>query len=79
MTKREYEMTEGQLAEILDAGQPRPVLKIGDYFTPSPQERANQAWAALGGELGFKYMTAEPVPGKDMHFFMAEAKDGEES
>ena len=49
----DYEMTENDLQEILDACKPQPVMKIGSYVTKSPQEYANMAWQRLGEKMGF--------------------------
>lgn len=52
-----YEMTEADLAEILDACQPVPYMVIGNSFPSSPQENANRAWGRLGDKMGFDAMT----------------------
>ena len=72
--RKEFEMTEEQLAALLDACKPVPYFAVGgSYGEPSsPQENANRAWEQLGSELGFKHMTVEPVPGKGQRFFTAE-------
>ena len=69
----EFELTEEQLAELMEAARPTPYL-LGDGGRPlvaSPQENANRAWAALSKEMGFDYMTVRPVPGKGQRFFTA--------
>jgi len=71
--RREYEMSEEQLARILDAGKPVVYMVFGGMPPRSPQQNANDAWAALGRELGFVWDTCEPVPGKGPRFFTAEA------
>lgn len=65
-----YEMTEADLATILDACKPTPVMMIGGYTPASPQENANRAWAALGIKMGFDHMTVQPT-GKGDRFFTA--------
>lgn len=69
----DYEMTEAQLAKILDASKPVPYFAVGgSYGTPrTPQENANAAWAALGEEMGFQHMTVQPT-GRGDRFFTAE-------
>lgn len=73
MARKTYTMTQEQLQKILDAS--RPVMHIVANGIPprSPQENANDAWAALGEELGFDYMTVRPC-GPDAHVFTAEEK-----
>jgi hypothetical protein len=34
----------------------------------TPQENANRAWAALGDEMGFDYLTVQPSARGDRHF-----------
>lgn len=38
----------------------------------TPQENANAAWRGVAAELGFKWDTAQPVPGKGDRFVSAE-------
>lgn len=70
--RQEFQMTDEQHARILDACKPVPYLVAGGREPASPQENANAAWAQLGREMGFDYMTVEPVSGKSDHFFTAE-------
>lgn len=72
--RQEFEMTDEQLEKLLDACKPTPVMFLsgGMPMSPSPQENANRAWQALGQELGFKWDTVKPVPGKPQQFFTAE-------
>lgn len=65
---QEYELTEEQLQKLLDASKPTVVIR----GFPTPQENANRAWEALGHELGFKHLTVQPIPGRDMRYFQAE-------
>ena len=76
--RREYEMTEEQLEQILKASQPVPYLIVGGMPPPSPQESANAAWRALAQEMGFRWDTVRPVPNKGQRFFTAEADGGGE-
>lgn len=71
MERKEYEMTEEQLATLLEACQPTSCVMIGGYVPPTPQENANDAWRKLGQELGFEWTTVEPVHGKSNKFFTA--------
>lgn len=68
---REYEMTQAQLDKLLQACAPQPYMVIGGVGPLSPQERANNAWEALGREMGFDHFSVKPVVGKGYHFFMA--------
>jgi nitrogen regulatory protein PII len=73
-----YEMTEADLAAILDACKSTPVMMIGSYTSSSPQENANDAWAALGRKMGFDHMTVQPVQGKGNRFFTAVPSETEQ-
>lgn len=66
----DYEMTEKNLEEILEACKPVPCMLIGDYAPPSPQENANSAWANLGEKMGFDSETVRPS-NKGQRFFKA--------
>ena len=70
--RREFEMSEHDLSVILDACKPVPCMKIGSYLPRTPQENANDAWAALGRKMGFQHMTVKPISGKGDRFFTAE-------
>ena len=82
--RKEFEMSDEQLDKILDAGKPTPVMAIGDPkggppipIGGHPQENANRAWQALGREMGFAYMSVQPVAGKEQKFFTAEVVDND--
>lgn len=70
--RKEYEMTDKQLQDLLEACKPIPMIALNCGTPPSGQERANNAWSQLGKELGFDYMTVRPIPGKSEKFFTAE-------
>ena len=72
--RKNYEMTDKQLAQLLDACKPVPYMIIGGVEPKSPQENANAAWKRLGDELGFDHMSVQPVSGMGMKFFTAEEK-----
>lgn len=74
--RQEFHLTPEQLAVLLDASKPTPVMQIGSYTPAGPQENANRAWRTLGEELGFESMTVRPVPGKGAEFFTAELVEG---
>jgi len=69
----DFEMSKEQLAEIMNACKPTPVMYLsgGMPMFNSPQENANHAWEKLGEKLGFKHMTVRPN-GKGDRFFSAE-------
>ncbi len=68
--RREYEMTEADLNEIMDACRPVPLIMLQCGMPPTQQERANNAWAALGKRMGFEHMSVRPS-GKGNRFFTA--------
>ncbi len=70
---KDFEMTEEQLREIMNACKPTPVMFLsgGKPMFNSLQENANYAWEKLGKELGFDHMTVKPS-GKGNRFFSAE-------
>jgi len=67
---KEFEMTEQDLEEILEACKPVPMIMQQCGMPSSPQENANRAWKRLGEKYGFDYMTVEPS-GKGQRFFSA--------
>jgi hypothetical protein len=70
--RKDFEMTQAQLDELLNACKPTPVMYLsgGQPMFNSPQKNANYAWEKLGKELGFKHMTVKPNGGD--RFFTAE-------
>lgn len=72
-----YEMTEEDLEEILNACKPVPVMMIGGHVPASQQENANRAWERLGKKMGFDYMTVRPIQGKGNRFFSAVPTENE--
>lgn len=67
----EYQMSEADLAELMEAFRPVPMIVVGNSYPEDPQERANRAWAVLGRKMGFDPMTPLPVDGKGSRFFTA--------
>jgi hypothetical protein len=59
--RNEYKLTKNQLKKLMEA------CKLVPY-----QETANRAWEELGNEMGFEYMTVQPVQGKGAAYFTAE-------
>jgi hypothetical protein len=68
--RKEYEMTEEDLAALCDACRHVPYLVIGGISPRSPQENANAAWARLGARMGFDPMSVQPT-GRGDRFFSA--------
>ena len=68
---KRFEMTSDQHEKLLDACKPVPMVMLQCGKPPSPQERANAAWLALGNELGFDHMTVRPVSGQPETVFEA--------
>ncbi len=77
MSLKEYEMTDEDLAALMDASKPTPAMwgSGGKPLFGTPQENANHAWGRLGEKLGFKPTTVRPAPGKGQKFFMAESSE----
>jgi hypothetical protein len=71
--RKDYEMTEEDLMELLDAFKPTPAMFLsgGTPMFGTPQENANRAWQRLGEKMGFDYMTVQPISGKDQRHFTA--------
>jgi hypothetical protein len=66
-----FTMTGEQHAKLLEAMRPVPAMWIGGP-PRSVQENANDAWVALGHEMGFDGMTVRGVPGGSEYEFSAE-------
>jgi uncharacterized membrane protein YjjP (DUF1212 family) len=64
----EYEMTQEQYNKLLEACRPVPMIMLQCGTPSSPQENANRAWALLGEEMGFEFMTVKSVPNKERFF-----------
>ena len=74
MAPQEFEMTDDDLAALMDASKPTMAIwgSGGVPLSPTPQENANSAWRRLGEKMGFEPMTVGPVAGKGQKFFTAE-------
>lgn len=66
-----FTMNAEQHAKLLDAMRPVPAMWIGGP-PRSVQQNANDAWCALGREMGFDGMTVRGVPGGSEYEFSAE-------
>lgn len=75
MKRKRYEMTEDDLAALMEASRPVPMIMLQCGTPPSPQEHANAAWRRLGKKMGFRSMTVEPVTGAGQRVFTAEPLD----
>jgi hypothetical protein len=73
----EYEMSQPQLDKLMNACKAVPYMVVGGIAPRSPQENANDAWAALGAEMGFDSTTVQPC-GKGDRFFTAPPIKGDE-
>ena len=72
--RKEFEMSDEDLAAVLDACKPTPAMWLGDG-TPmcgTPQENANRAWERLGEKMGFASLTVQPAAGKGQKVFTVE-------
>ena len=69
--RTEYEMSEDDLKELMEACKPTPCIMVGGYSPPTPQENANRVWAALGKKMGFDSTTVQPMDGKGTRHFTA--------
>ena len=61
MERKTYTMTQEQYDRIIEACKPVPMIMLQCGEPASQQENANRAWKALGDEMGFDYMTVEPI------------------
>lgn len=73
--RKEFEITDEELKELLDACKPVPYIVVGGVIPRSPQENANDAWQRLGTKRGFRFLTVKPIAGKGMKFFTAEVEE----
>lgn len=73
--KIKFQMSQEQLEKIKRACRPVQYLVANGVEPMSPEQSANYAWMALGDEMGFDGMTAEPIDGHGAQFFMAEPKE----
>jgi hypothetical protein len=66
-----FTMSAAQHAKLLEAMKPVPAMWIGGP-PRSVQQSANDAWIALGQEMGFDGMTVRGIPGGSEYEFSAE-------
>ena len=67
----EFEMSEDDLAELMDAMKPVPLIMLQCGMPPSQQERANSAWGLLGAKMGFDPISVKPSRANQPRFFYA--------
>lgn len=72
--RREFQMTQADMNVLLDAMQPLPLVAIDCGPIRTRQQRANEAWIALGDKMRFDGSTVKPVPGNTGLLFTAEVK-----
>lgn len=58
--RQTFTMTKAQFDKLLESMQPVPYMVFDGMRPRSVQENANDAWAALGKEMGFDAMTVKP-------------------
>lgn len=69
---KEFKLTKKDVADLREAAKPVPYIIIGDCVPDSPQENSNAVWKRLGKKHGFKWDTAEPIPGRGNEYILAE-------
>lgn len=70
MKRREFEMSEADLKDLLDASKPVPYMVFGGVPPRSSRENAHDAWRHLGERMGFEWETVKPSRA-DQRFFTA--------
>lgn len=74
--RKDYEMTDADLAELISAMKPVPAIALHCGPVPSRQEMANAAWKRLGDKMGFAHMTVQAST-RGNKFFSAEPLNSE--
>lgn len=74
MERKEYQMSEDDLQDLLDAVKPTPLIATNCGPALSTQERANAAWERLGDKMGFDHMSVAPIAWKSDRWFTAMPK-----
>lgn len=69
--RKEFEMSESDAKELMDACRPVPYMVFDGREPASVAENAARAWDRLGSRLGFVGSTARPIEGKGRNFFSA--------
>lgn len=68
---KQYEMTKEQHEKLLKACEPVRMIALNCGTPRNPQKNVNDAWEALGKEMGFHPYTVEPSSKGEL-FFRAE-------
>lgn len=71
----EYELTDDDFSELMEACKPVMLIALNCGMPASPQENANNAWKKLGQKMNFDHMTVQPINGKGSKFFTAEQRE----
>lgn len=69
--RKEFQTTDAEHAALMEACRPVPLVALQCGMPRSSQERANDAWDALGRKRGFISASVEGSPKGD-RFFTAE-------
>ena len=74
--RQEFQMTDAQLAVIVAASTPTPLMFLpgGLPMFDCAQQNANRAWERLADQLGFEPYTVRPSK-KGNHYFTAHPKE----
>jgi hypothetical protein len=70
--RKDFEMSEADLAALIESMKPVAMIMLQCGTPRSVQENANAAWQVLGFKMGFDHMTVRPN-GRGDRFFSAEA------
>ena len=70
---KEYEMTERDYDQLIEACKPVPMIALQCGTPASPQENANAAWRKLGEKMGFDHMSVTPSSKGKLFFTANEA------
>ncbi len=62
--RQTFTMSIAQFDKLLESMQPVPYMVFDGMAPRSRQENANDAWAALGKEMGFDSMSVRPGASK---------------
>lgn len=68
---KRFTMTPEQHSKLLEACRPVPMIALQCGEPRSAQENANDAWRALGADLGFDWTTVRRVAGEPDSVFEA--------
>lgn len=72
---KKFQMSQAQLKVLYKASEPVPMIALQCGEPRSRQENINDAWEALGKEMGFLHMTVRPISGLGHLHFEAEENE----